>query len=157
MTGGNLVVLTQWYVSRSYNILKSNVKLIREFLTLIIERLPFCRRNHNFYQKWKHVLFVTLLINSSRVYCITTRHWNYFRVTRGPISLYISSFCTSYVRVQHLRVKRQDMICLFVCLGFIIPLENFTLIRRRHHYLWRAANSDLIFTKPTYVMVLNVI
>ena len=24
--------------------------------------------------------------------------------------------------------------CLFVCLGFIVPLENFSLIWRRHHY-----------------------
>ena len=29
---------------------------------------------------------------------------------------------------------------LFVCLGFIIPLENFTLIWRRHHSRWKAAN-----------------
>ena len=34
-------------------------------------------------------------------------------------------------------------LCLFVCLGFIIPLENFSLMPRRHHYLWRAVNSDL--------------
>ena len=27
-----------------------------------------------------------------------------------------------------------------VCLGFIVQLENFSLIRRRHHCLWRAAN-----------------
>ena len=32
-------------------------------------------------------------------------------------------------------------VCLFVCLGFIVPLENFSLIWRRH---WRrAANFDL--------------
>ena len=33
--------------------------------------------------------------------------------------------------------------CLFVSLGFIVPLENFSLIRRRHHCRWRAANFDL--------------
>ena len=33
--------------------------------------------------------------------------------------------------------------CLFVCLGFIVPLENFSPIWRRHHYRWRAANFDL--------------
>ena len=32
---------------------------------------------------------------------------------------------------------------LFVWLGFIVPLENFSLIRRRNHYRWRAANFDL--------------
>ena len=34
-------------------------------------------------------------------------------------------------------------ICLFVCLSVFIPLENFSLICRRHHYQWRAANFDL--------------
>ena len=29
---------------------------------------------------------------------------------------------------------------LFVCFGFIVPLENFSLIWRRHHDQWRAAN-----------------
>ena len=33
-------------------------------------------------------------------------------------------------------------IFLFVCLGFIVPLEIFSLIWRRHHYRWRAANLD---------------
>ena len=32
---------------------------------------------------------------------------------------------------------------LFVCLGFIIPHENLSLIYRRHHYRWRATNFDL--------------
>ena len=32
---------------------------------------------------------------------------------------------------------------LFVCLGFIVPLENFSLTWRRHHCRWRAANFDL--------------
>ena len=30
--------------------------------------------------------------------------------------------------------------CFFVCLGF--PLENFSLIWRRHHFRWRAAHPD---------------
>ena len=34
-------------------------------------------------------------------------------------------------------------LCLFVCLGFFIPLENYSLIWRRHHYQWRTANFDL--------------
>ena len=36
-------------------------------------------------------------------------------------------------------------VCLFVCLGFIIPLENLTLIWSRHHYRWKAANFWPIF------------
>ena len=36
-----------------------------------------------------------------------------------------------------------DTICLFICLGFCVPLENFSLIWRRHHYWWRTANFDL--------------
>ena len=31
----------------------------------------------------------------------------------------------------------------FVCVEFIVPLENFILIWRRHHCRWRAANFDL--------------
>ena len=29
---------------------------------------------------------------------------------------------------------------LFVCLRFIVPLENFSIIWRRNHYRWRAAS-----------------
>ena len=32
---------------------------------------------------------------------------------------------------------------VFVYLGFIVPLENFLLIWRRHYYWWRALNVDL--------------
>ena len=32
---------------------------------------------------------------------------------------------------------------LFVCLEFFLPLENFSLIWRRHHCRWRAANFNL--------------
>ena len=35
------------------------------------------------------------------------------------------------------------VICLLVCLEFLVQLENFSLILRRHHYRWRAANFDL--------------
>ena len=34
-------------------------------------------------------------------------------------------------------------VCLLVCLGFIVPLENFLVIWRRQHYRWRASNFDL--------------
>ena len=36
-----------------------------------------------------------------------------------------------------------NTIYLFVCLEFIVPLENFSLIWRRHHCRWKAANFDL--------------
>ena len=35
---------------------------------------------------------------------------------------------------------------MFVCFGFIVPLENFLLIWGRHDCLWRAANFDLCST-----------
>ena len=35
------------------------------------------------------------------------------------------------------------MVCLFVCLEFFVPVENFSFIWRRHHYRRRAANFDL--------------
>ena len=34
-------------------------------------------------------------------------------------------------------------VCMFVCLEFFVLLENCSLIWRRHHYRWRAANFDL--------------
>ena len=33
--------------------------------------------------------------------------------------------------------------CLFVCVNLIVPLENLSLIWRRHHCRWWAANCDL--------------
>ena len=33
--------------------------------------------------------------------------------------------------------------CLFVCFEFFVPLKNLSLIGRRHHYRWEAANFDL--------------
>ena len=39
----------------------------------------------------------------------------------------------------HKKIKRQ----LFVCLVFFVPLENLSLIWRRHHYRWRGANFEL--------------
>ena len=37
----------------------------------------------------------------------------------------------------------RKLYCLFVCLGIIVPLENLSLIQRRHHCWWKAANFDL--------------
>ena len=33
--------------------------------------------------------------------------------------------------------------CLYVCLGFIIPLKRFSFILRCHHYLWKAVYFDI--------------
>ena len=32
---------------------------------------------------------------------------------------------------------------LFIYLGFFVPVDNFSLIWRRHHYRWRSANVDV--------------
>ena len=34
-------------------------------------------------------------------------------------------------------------LCLFICFEFIVPLENISLIWRRHYCRWRASNHDL--------------
>ena len=37
-----------------------------------------------------------------------------------------------------------DLFYLFVCMfGIFVPLENLSLMWRRHHYRWKAANFDL--------------
>ena len=43
---------------------------------------------------------------------------------------------------QSICFKGVIFVCLFVCLGFFVPLDNFSLIRRRHHQPWRAAKFD---------------
>ena len=48
----------------------------------------------------------------------------------------------------HILINSCTFVCLFVCL-FIVPLENFTLIRRRHRYRRRAAHFDLCSTLTT--------
>ena len=48
--------------------------------------------------------------------------------------MYIKSILMFWINV---------FVCLFACLEFIVPLENFSFIRRRHHCRWRTANFDL--------------
>ena len=43
----------------------------------------------------------------------------------------------------YFRNKMVAICMFFVCLGFIVPLDNFSLKWRHHHYRWRAANYDL--------------
>ena len=52
-----------------------------------------------------------------------------------------SSIIYKFVKLKHHFCFTQRLISfmyLFVCLEFIVPLENFSLIWRRHHYRWRA-------------------
>ena len=42
----------------------------------------------------------------------------------------------------HLQQKLEHWPLFIVYLKFIVPLENFSLIWRRHHCRWRAANFD---------------
>ena len=72
----------------------------------------------------------------------TGTNFKHFLQNHGQIS---TKFCTnsndsnrSNAAMSHLQ-----SICLSVCLKFIVPLENFSLIWRRHHCRWRAANFDL--------------
>ena len=52
----------------------------------------------------------------------------------------LSLTCTWYTVLSCPYDSSKWFVCLF---GFILPLENFTLIRRRHHYRWRAASLGL--------------
>ena len=49
--------------------------------------------------------------------------------------------------MNHIHCKIPGVLCTcfcqFVCLGFIDTLKNVSLIWRRHHYRWRAANFGL--------------
>ena len=47
------------------------------------------------------------------------------------------------IRLRSSRTTIQLLISLFGCLGFFVPLENFSLIWKRHHYWWMSANFGL--------------
>ena len=55
------------------------------------------------------------------------------------LHLYVGLYCW-YIHMMQLLIKVID---LFVCLRFFVPLKNFSLICRRHHDRWRAANFNL--------------
>ena len=64
------------------------------------------------------------------------------------ISIYWNSKKRSFIgSLNKLESLHPKMICAkygwFVCLGVFVPLENFSVIWRRHHCRWRAANFDL--------------
>ena len=56
-------------------------------------------------------------------------------------SLLPVNFCTIKELARHLQTLFVCL-CVFVCLGFFAPLDNFSLICRRHHCRLRAANFD---------------
>ena len=49
----------------------------------------------------------------------------------------------SRVTITFGEVRLKSKYVLFVCFRIIVPLENFSLIWRRHHYRWRTASFDL--------------
>ena len=51
--------------------------------------------------------------------------------------------CSVLGSVEICPVALKKIVCLFVCMEFIIPLENFSLIWKPHHCRWRSANFDL--------------
>ena len=55
---------------------------------------------------------------------------------RNQDVLGVNSMALSLFRVSIIVAK-------FVCLEFFVPLENFSLILRSHHYRRRAVNFDL--------------
>ena len=72
----------------------------------------------------------------------------------GPYSVRIHSYKSVFTQLQKCVYTATKVcmlwfydfwqyFCLFVCLDFIVPLENFSLIWRGHHYRWRAVNFDL--------------
>ena len=56
----------------------------------------------------------------------------------------VHSVCVDrIIDTQHKLYCCVNVICLFVCLRFYVTLENFSNIRRRHHYGWRTSNFHL--------------
>ena len=73
--------------------------------------------------------------------------------TNQTCSVQLSKFRLCHIRYEHIKtfVDLYFYVCLFVCLficlfGFFIPLENFLLIWRSHHWRWRAVKFDLCST-----------
>ena len=93
----------------------------------------------------------TALIYSCAFYplCNLSQTTTYTLMIQCRISSTICFFVLNMiqVRISLMFTKRQLRlgcvwrICLFWV--FVVPLENFSLIWRRHHYRWRAANFDL--------------
>ena len=55
----------------------------------------------------------------------------------------LTKFTLLIYRINDINLVNMQDIYVFVCLGFFVPLENFSLVWRRQHYQRRAANFDL--------------
>ena len=73
----------------------------------------------------------------------------YIGVSTPTILWFLKLFkvlASSKSRQEHFPLKVYFFISInfcYVCLGVHCPLENFSLIWRRHHYRWRSLNFDL--------------
>ena len=83
-------------------------------------------------------------------WCIPTHHHSFCLQIYNPICfcqllLLLRREMEQFFRVINCKMVGINMVVfvLFVCLEFIVPLENFSLIWRRLHCRWRAANFDL--------------
>ena len=80
---------------------------------------------------------VTLLLNKLKPQCFVPK-----LVEIGPVLLEKISKSRQciFTIFSYLPLEQKTTILVFVCLEFIIPLENFSLIWTHHHCRWRAAN-----------------
>ena len=67
---------------------------------------------------------------------------NFLFIRKEDNFLYLKSARSHYMLwwsfVILIRKHALVFVCLFICLVFFVPIENCSLIRRRHHYRWRA-------------------
>ena len=80
---------------------------------------------------------------SSRKLPLTSNRCLNFRIL--PVNLQLQAFSSSNTRKKVPSSPRRllSLTWLFVSLWFFVPLENFSLIWKRHNCRWRAANLDL--------------
>ena len=96
-----------------------------------------------------------LRCRKAKCFSIQTKKKKYL-VTKGPwatpltwvtvpINEHIYAKLWLHRNINQEKKKFLKLLCekCFVCLGFFVPLQNFSLIWRRHHYRWKAANFDL--------------
>ena len=76
-----------------------------------------------------------------QLFCISyccTRHFDWmFSITKPLIVILVLSL------VQIAKTGRVIPLIVFVCLEFVVPLQNFPFIWRCHHCQWKTANFDL--------------
>ena len=87
-------------------------------------------------------MWVSRVLGDDKVlYTDVPFHSRCYALKNNHCSMIMSSEFRS--NLQPLPYYYPDNFCLFVCLWLIVPLENFTLIWRRHHCRWRVANFNL--------------